>query len=367
MTPLRRAAVLAACVVLLATGQASGHASGLTSGARAGSAADARAEAQAAADRVTALEPRVTAALRAYDESLRELSGGVSRSLSADQAADEAAAGAAADRRSQQNRVRSLYISGGTSALVASVLTAADATDALRRVSYVQRLVGTGEVTADTSEAATLALRTRAASLQRAAEAGTVTAAQVQRRYDELTAALAAASAELASLSEQARTLEAAEAAAARIAALNAAVDATGAQRVATAKASATVRADYQRLYLDAAATCKGMEWPLLAAIGQVESGHGANTSNSYAGAQGPMQFLPSTFASYAVDGDRDGDKDIQDPADAIFTASRYLCANGAGRDEASTTRAVWHYNHAQWYVDLVLKLAGQYAERGSL
>jgi membrane-bound lytic murein transglycosylase B len=106
------------------------------------------------------------------------------------------------------------------------------------------------------------------------------------------------------------------------------------------------------------------MSWSLLAAIGQVETGHGANTSSSYAGAQGPMQFMPATFASYGVDGDHDGDVDIHDPADAIFTAARYLCANGAGRDEESTARAVWHYNHADWYVALVLKLAGQYAAR---
>ena len=58
------------------------------------------------------------------------------------------------------------------------------------------------------------------------------------------------------------------------------------------------------------------------------------------------MQFTPATFASYGVDGDHDGDVDIHDPADAIFTAARYLCANGAGRDEESTARAVWHYNH---------------------
>ena len=50
------------------------------------------------------------------------------------------------------------------------------------------------------------------------------------------------------------------------------------------------------------------------------------------------------------------------DPADAIFTAAHYLCANGAGRGEEATARAVWHYNHADWYVALVLKLAGQYA-----
>jgi membrane-bound lytic murein transglycosylase B len=106
------------------------------------------------------------------------------------------------------------------------------------------------------------------------------------------------------------------------------------------------------------------MSWTLLAAVGQVESGHGANTNESYAGAQGPMQFMPATFATYGVDGDGDGDRDIRDPVDAVYSAANYLCANGAGRDDASLARAIWHYNHADWYVSLVLKLAGQYAER---
>jgi membrane-bound lytic murein transglycosylase B len=119
---------------------------------------------------------------------------------------------------------------------------------------------------------------------------------------------------------------------------------------------------DFTRLYRRAARTCSGLSWTVLAAIGQVESGHGRNSSTSYAGAQGPMQFLPSTFASYAVDGDGDGDTDIQDPADAIFTAANYLCRNGAGRGGESLYRAIWHYNHADWYVQLVLKLAGQLA-----
>jgi membrane-bound lytic murein transglycosylase B len=64
------------------------------------------------------------------------------------------------------------------------------------------------------------------------------------------------------------------------------------------------------------------------------------------------------------VDGDGDGDRDIRDPADSVFSAAHYLCANGAGRGGHALERAVWHYNHADWYVALVLKLAGQYAER---
>jgi membrane-bound lytic murein transglycosylase B len=100
----------------------------------------------------------------------------------------------------------------------------------------------------------------------------------------------------------------------------------------------------------------------VLAAIGQVESGHGRDTSTSYAGAMGPMQFLPETFDAYAVDGDDDGVADIMDPADAIYTAASYLCANGANRGPQPLYNAIWHYNHADWYVQMVLALAKMYA-----
>jgi membrane-bound lytic murein transglycosylase B len=76
----------------------------------------------------------------------------------------------------------------------------------------------------------------------------------------------------------------------------------------------------------------------------------------------GPMQFLPSTFAHYAVDGDQDGTADIMNPYDAIFSAARYLCANGAGRGPQALANAIWHYNHADWYVQMVLTLSRQYA-----
>jgi soluble lytic murein transglycosylase-like protein len=358
VTRPRRLAVLVAGVLLLAALP--------VAAARADSVDDARAEAQAAAARVEALRPRVEKALAAYDRALTGLASGVSRSISAEQAADEAARLAAADRRSANTRLRGLYMSGGSSALIASVFGASTATDAFRRVAYVQRLVHTGATGAAASAETSAGLAARADALQLAAEASTTTAADVQRRYQELTAALAAAGAELTRLSDRARSLAEAQAAAAQIAALNAAVAASGEARVATARASDVLPAGYQHLYVTAARTCRGMSWALLAAIGQVESGHGANTSSSYAGAQGPMQFMPSTFASYGVDGDGDGDIDIHDPADAVFSAAHYLCANGAGRDAESTARAVWHYNHADWYVALVLKLAGQYADRGA-
>jgi membrane-bound lytic murein transglycosylase B len=91
-----------------------------------------------------------------------------------------------------------------------------------------------------------------------------------------------------------------------------------------------------------------------------VETHHGRGTMVSSAGALGPMQFLPGTFARYAVDGDHDGKADIMDPADAILSAAPYLCANGAGAGGQQLYSAIWHYNHADWYVRLVLALASK-------
>jgi transglycosylase-like protein with SLT domain len=344
--------VLAASFVLAAAPLQSAHAE---------TAADARAAAHRAAADVAALQPRVQGALKAYETSLAQLSEGVSRRLSASQEADQAAVVAATQQRRVTERVRFLYMSGGSAALLAGVLSAPNASDALRRVAEVQRLVEGGTVVAADSTTVAQAAAARARALEQDSDRMVVTAADVTRRYDALAGALAEAADKLAQLSDRARGLEEAEAAAAALRALSISASAAAADRVASAKAM-PVPADFKRLYVAGARTCRGMSWTVLAAIGQVESGHGRNAATSYAGAQGPMQFLPSTFVAYAVDGDRDGDTDILDPADAIFTAAHYLCANGAGHGAESLYRAIWHYNHADWYVQLVLKLAGQLA-----
>ncbi|WP_460447785.1 lytic transglycosylase domain-containing protein, partial [Angustibacter aerolatus] len=155
--------------------------------------------------------------------------------------------------------------------------------------------------------------------------------------------------------------LEAAERAARALAAARRAAAAARAAALATVHAQAAPSV-YFDLYHQAATTCAGMDWTLLAAVGQVESGHGRNVGPSSAGAVGPMQFMPATFRAYAVDGDHDGTADPFSPADSVFTAARYLCANGAGRGPDGVHSALLRYNHAEWYVQLVLRVQAELA-----
>jgi soluble lytic murein transglycosylase-like protein len=101
-----------------------------------------------------------------------------------------------------------------------------------------------------------------------------------------------------------------------------------------------------------------GPDWYILAAIGEVESDHGRNMGPSSAGAMGPMQFLPSTWETSGVDGNGDGVANIMDPEDAIPAAAGYLQDGGAPQD---WYRALYSYNHADWYVKKVLAVAEAY------
>ena len=95
-----------------------------------------------------------------------------------------------------------------------------------------------------------------------------------------------------------------------------------------------------------------GVHWQVLAAINEIETDYGRNLNVSSAGALGWMQFLPSTWRAYGVDANKDGKKDPYNPVDAIFAAARYLKAAGY---EQNVRRAIFAYNHADWYVDSVL------------
>jgi murein DD-endopeptidase MepM/ murein hydrolase activator NlpD len=92
--------------------------------------------------------------------------------------------------------------------------------------------------------------------------------------------------------------------------------------------------------------------WRVLAAINQIETDYGQNLSVSSAGAVGWMQFMPATWQEWGVDADHDGYANPYSPQDAIFAAARYLQASGAAHD---LPRAIFAYNHADWYVAEVL------------
>ena len=123
------------------------------------------------------------------------------------------------------------------------------------------------------------------------------------------------------------------------------------------------VPASYLMLYKASAAKyCPGLSWTVLAAIGEIESGNGANNGPSSAGALGPMQFLPSTWAVWGITAfGQTGPPDIMNPLDAVPSAARLLCAAGAG-SAATLSQAIFAYNHATWYVAEVLALASEYA-----
>ena len=93
-----------------------------------------------------------------------------------------------------------------------------------------------------------------------------------------------------------------------------------------------------------------GVDWTLLAAVNFVESKFGRSRSTSTAGAQGPMQFIPSTWEAYGMGGD------VDDPHDAILGAANYLHASGAPGDDRA---ALFAYNHSDNYVEAVLRYAG--------
>ena len=92
-----------------------------------------------------------------------------------------------------------------------------------------------------------------------------------------------------------------------------------------------------------------GIDWRILAAINLIETGMGRIDGLSSAGAQGPMQFLPTTWEEVAEGGD------IDDPHDAIQGAARYLVRRG-GLDDIRA--GLWGYNNSDDYVDAVLTYA---------
>jgi cell wall-associated NlpC family hydrolase len=161
-----------------------------------------------------------------------------------------------------------------------------------------------------------------------------------------------------------------------------------------SAEAAAEIPADLLGVYRGAATLCGGLDWSVLAAVGWVESRHASGradpatgevtppivgpaldgsagraripdpaSSDGWAHAEGPMQFLSSTWDAWALlaPGRPDGATPSPDNAwDAIYTAANYLCA---GRDRIDDVRAeLRRYNPSDAYVDAVLAKAAAYA-----
>jgi cell wall-associated NlpC family hydrolase len=144
-----------------------------------------------------------------------------------------------------------------------------------------------------------------------------------------------------------------------------------GGDSAPSATATAQIPPAMLALYQDAAASCPGLPWTVLAAIGTVESGNGTSdlpgvhSGVNFAGvAEGPMQFEPATFAAYdqPVPPGGANPPSPYDPTDAVYAATRMLCANGA-ENGANLSGAVFAFNHSQSYVSEVLALAQSYGQ----
>ena len=131
------------------------------------------------------------------------------------------------------------------------------------------------------------------------------------------------------------------------------------------------IPSDYLALYMDAATTCPGLDWSVLAAIGKTESDHGRSTlpgvhsGANYAGARGPMQFLLPTFqgvvAKHPLPEGGATPPSPYNAHDAIYAAAAYLCDSGA-RDSKNLPGAIKTYNPDDSYVSQVLTQAQTYA-----
>ena len=102
--------------------------------------------------------------------------------------------------------------------------------------------------------------------------------------------------------------------------------------------------ADHLLRFYRAAESRYGVDWEYLAAINLVETAMGRIRGASVAGARGPMQFMSATWARW-------GRGDIDDPADAIMAAARYLAASGFARGPSGVARALYEYNNHPAYV----------------
>ncbi len=117
-----------------------------------------------------------------------------------------------------------------------------------------------------------------------------------------------------------------------------------------------------KRALVKQVAAAYGIDWKILEAVWQVESGKRWRTTvTSYAGAHGPCQFMPGTWRAYASDGNGDGIKDATYAPDCLHGSAKLLAANGAAVGDV--VRALLRYNNSMSYVYKVLSIAGSIAD----
>ncbi|MEU4767693.1 bifunctional lytic transglycosylase/C40 family peptidase [Actinosynnema sp. NPDC023794] len=136
-------------------------------------------------------------------------------------------------------------------------------------------------------------------------------------------------------------------------------------------KPIADIPPDYCQLYLTAAPHCPNLDWTILAAIGKIETDHGrlqapgVHEGENHAGASGPMQFLAPTFdgviAAHQIPPGGATPPSRYNPHDAVHAATFLLCDEGVRRGDLRA--AIFAYNHADWYVDMVLDQAATYTQ----
>jgi membrane-bound lytic murein transglycosylase B len=142
---------------------------------------------------------------------------------------------------------------------------------------------------------------------------------------------------------------------------------AAGCQPKPSRAARADIPRSYLRLYCTAGARYR-VPWPVLAAVGKVESDHGrvrlpgVRSGSNWAGACGPMQLGCVPHSKAGNSWARYGRGRPHDPAKAIPAAARYLVDHGARHN---LDRALFAYNHSRSYVARVKQLARGYARRG--
>src|SRR3954466_7779689 len=261
---LRRARGLAAL-------GAAGVAFSLAPAAHAESTGDAEAKVRALLDQVRQIQEQVQRAEARYDAALGGGAASVTAAIQTDQASEDADAETAAAAAQLDDRVRGLYMSGGPPALYASALESGDFTEMQSRVIVVGSLVHADK---DVVRAAR-ATSTSVAAVARRAQAAAHRRIATERDVRDVATRV------LTLLAEQQQLLDEARAHVAHLQALDAARAALAAQEAAfgditnsriSSLSPMSMTPQYSTYYHQAAKTCPGLSWTVLAAIGQVES-----------------------------------------------------------------------------------------------